>query len=150
MKKIVAFCLLLVMSLPVGAVEDGQVLYAGGTVPALETGTLGRIDTTSQTALSFEYAGSKLAIPYAKIDSYQYTQQVARHLGVLPAIAVGLVKIRQKRHFIQIGYRDEDNLKQVAVFEVSKHMPEALLAVLQARSPQGCKPSEVRKCNGKN
>jgi hypothetical protein len=134
----------------VGAVEDGQVLYAGGTVPTLQTGTLGRIDATSQTALSFEYAGNKLAIPYATIDSFAYSEQVARHLGVLPAMAVGLVKRRQRKHFIQIDYRDENNLKHVAVFEVSKHMPETLMAVLQARSPQGCKPLKDTKCNGKN
>ncbi len=150
MKRLLAICLLLAMTVPVGAVEDGQVMYTGGTVPALQAGVLGRLDTTSETALSFEYAGSKLAIPYAKIDSYKYYEQVARHLGVLPAIAVGMVKRRQQRHFFQIGYRDESNLSQVAVFEVSKQMPQTLLAVLLARAPQGCKPSNVGKCSQKN
>jgi len=150
MKKLAAICLLLAMAVPAGAVEDGQVMYMGGTVPALQAGVLGRLDTTSETALSFEYAGSKLAIPYAKIDSYKYYEQVARHLGVLPAIAVGMVKRRQQRHFFQIGYRDESNLNQVAVFEVSKQMPQTLLAVLLARAPQGCKPSNAPKCSQKN
>ena len=150
MKKIAAICLLLAMAVPADAVEDGQVMYTGGTVPALQAGVLGRLDTTSESALSFEYAGSKLAIPYAKIDSYKYYEQVARHLGVLPAIAVGMVKRRQQRHFFQIGYRDESNLSQVAVFEVSKQMPQTLLAVLLARAPQGCKPSNLGKCSQKN
>ena len=150
MKKLAAICLLLAMAVPAGAVEDGQVMYMGGTVPALQAGVLGRLDTTSETALSFEYAGSKLAIPYAKIDSYKYYEEVARHLGVLPAIAVGMVKRRQQRHFFQIGYRDESNLNQVAVFEVSKQMPQTLLAVLLARAPQGCKPSNAPKCSQKN
>jgi hypothetical protein len=150
MKKLAAICLLLVMAVPLGAVEDGQVMYTGGTVPALQAGVLGRLDTTSETALSFEYAGSKLAIPYAKIDSYKYYEQVARHLGVLPAIAVGLMKRRQQRHFFQISYHDESNLSQVAVFEVSKQMPQTLSAVLLARAPQGCKPSNISKCSQKN
>jgi hypothetical protein len=148
-KRLAPFCLLLVISLPAGAVEDGQVMYAGGTVPALQAGVLGRFDTTSETILSFEYAGNKLVIPYAKIDSFEYSEHVARHLGVLPAIAVGLVKKRQRRHFLQISYRDERNLNQVSVFEVSKQMPQALLAVLQTRSPQGCKPSYITRCNQK-
>ena len=86
-----------------------------------------------------------MAIPYAKVDSFEYTNQIARHLGVLPAIAVGLVKKRQRRHFFQISYHDENNLSQVVVFEVSKQMPQALLAVLQIRSPQACKPRVVTK-----
>jgi hypothetical protein len=160
MKKLGAVCLLLVMSLPAGAVEDGQVMYAGGTIPALQAGVLGRFDTTSETVLSFEYGGNKLVIPYAKIDSYDSYEQVARHLGVMPAIAVGLVKKRQRRHFFQIRYHDESNLGQVAVFEVSKQLPRTLLAVLQTRSPQAhppqtpspatCNPSNVTKCDEKN
>jgi hypothetical protein len=150
MKRLAAICLLLVMAVPVGAVEDGQVMYTGGTVPALQAGVLGRLDTTSETVLSFEYAGNKLAIPYARIDSYRYYEQVARHLGVLLAIAVGLVKRRQQRHFFQIGYRDEGNLSQVAVFEVSKQMPQTLLAVLLARAPQGCKPTNAATCSRTN
>jgi hypothetical protein len=65
-KKLAAICLLCVIALPAGAVEDGQVIYAGGTVPVLQAGVLGRLDTTSETTLSFEYAGNKLLIPYAR------------------------------------------------------------------------------------
>ncbi len=150
MKKLAAFCFLLAISLPAVAVEDGVVMYAGGTVPALKAGVLGRFDTTSETMLLFEYAGDKLAIPYARIDSYEYSEQVARHLGVLPAIAVGLVRKRQRRHFFQISFHDESNSGQVAVFEVSKHMPQTLLAVLQTRAPQGCKASYTTRCHKQN
>jgi hypothetical protein len=41
-------------------------------------------------------------------------------------------------------------LRQVAIFEVSKQMPQTLLAVLQTRSPQGCKPSYLTRCNQGN
>jgi hypothetical protein len=135
------------VSLPLGAAEDDRVMYVGGTAPAVQAGVFGRLDTTSETMLLFEYAGNKLAIPYAKIDSFQCYEEVARHLGVLPAIGVGLVKKRQQRHFFQISYRNENNLRQVAVFEVPKQMPETLLAVLQARAPQGCKPLNQSRCN---
>jgi hypothetical protein len=149
-KKLGTFWLLLIISLPAGAVEGGQVMYAGGTASVLQAGALGSLDTTSETILSFDSAGNKLVIPYSKIDSFSYYEQVARHLGVLPAIAVGLVKKRQRRHFFRISYRDENNLRQVAIFEVSKQMPQTLLAVLQTRSPQGCKPSYLTRCNQGN
>jgi hypothetical protein len=146
-KKLAAFLLLLVLTVPARAVEDSQVMYAGGTVPGMQSGILGRLDTTSEIALTFECAGKKLPISYAKIVSFEYSEKVARHLGVLPAIAVGLVKKRQRKHFFQISYRDETDTTQVAVFEVSKQMPQTLLAVLRSRSPQACQPSQKVKCD---
>ena len=124
-------------------------MYMGGTIPALQAGAVGRLDTTSETMLLFEFAQNKVVIPYANINSYEYTNQIARHLGILPAIGVGLVKKRQRKHFFRIIYYDESNVSQVAVFEVSKSMPQTLLAVLQIRSPQGC-ASSVTKCDPKN
>lgn len=150
MKILTAFCLLIVISLPVGAVEDQQVVYAGGTVPGLQAEVLGRLDTTSETTLSFEFPGNKLLIPYAKIESFRYSEKVARHLGVLPAIAVGLVRHRQQRHFFQITFRDESNSRHVAIFEVSKHMPQILLPILQTRAPSGYKLPNATKTNQKH
>ncbi len=148
MKKIVGLCLLLVLPLATIAVEN--VMYAGGTVVTLKEGTIGRLDTTSPTALTFECSGSQLVIPFAKIDSYEYSQQVARHLGVLPAIATGLVRHRQKRHFLRIAYKEENNAQQVAIFEVPKQMPRTLLAILQVRAPWGCKANAAAKCGQPN
>ncbi len=144
MKRFAAFCLLLVISMPAGAVEDGQVMYVGGTIPVLKEGVLGRLNTTYETSLAFDTAGATLKIPYAKIESFEYSHEVARHLGVLPAIGVGLVKRRQSRHFFRITYRDEADASQVAIFEVPKQMPRTLLAVLQTRAPQGCRPQQCR------
>jgi hypothetical protein len=146
MKGLSALFLLLVISFPVSAVEDGQIMYVGGTVTILKEGILGRLDTTSQSALTFDASGTRLAIPYAMIDSFEYSKRVAHHLGVLPAIALGLVKQRQHKHFIRISYHEENNSKQVAIFEVPKDMPRMLLPILQARAPQGCKSQAYAKC----
>jgi hypothetical protein len=148
MKRIIAVCLLILVLMPLSmpAVEDDQVMYVGGTVGILKKGVVGKLDTTSQTALNFESPGGRLVIPFEGIDSYEYSQQVARHLGVLPAIAVGLVKRRQRRHFFRITYHDDSKTQQVAIFEVSKETPRSLLAVLQGRAPQGCKPQATGKC----
>lgn len=89
MNKLMIFCLLLALAVPVLAVDDNRVMYAGGTVPALPVGTVGRLDTTSEESLTFEYSGTKVPIPYSEIESFEYSTEVTRHLGVLPAIAVG-------------------------------------------------------------
>ena len=146
MKRIFGLFLLLLTPLETPAVEDDQVMYVGGTVGALKEGALGKLDTGSQIVLSFDYSGGKLVIPFEMIDSYVYSQRVARDLGVLPAIAVGLVKRRQRRHFFRISYHDENKVPQVVIFEVSKGMPHRLLAVLQVRAPQGCGLQTFAKC----
>lgn len=140
-------CLLLAVVLPVLAVEGQDVRYVGGTVASLKEGVLGKLDTKSQTELIFEFSGSKLVIPFAKMDSYEHSQQVTHHFGVLPAIAIGLVKKRQRTHFLRIAYHDESDAPQVAVFEVPKKTPRILLAILQQRAPQGCKPRAYEKCS---
>jgi hypothetical protein len=150
MKKMALLCLLMALPLATIAVENGQVEYTGGTIVTLKEGTIGRLDLTSPLELAFEYSGTKLAIPFARIDSFEYSQQVARHLGVLPAIGVGLVKRRQRKHFLRISYRDERDAPQVAIFEVPKQMPRILLAILQERAPQGCKPAAYAKCTQLN
>jgi len=139
-KQLVACLILIGLTLPAAAVEGGQVKYVGGTVPAVTAGLVGRLETTSEASLAFEYGTDKLVIPYAAIESYEYSTEVAHHLGVLPAIAVGLFKKRKRRHFFRISFGDAGHTSQVAVFEVSKHMPLTLKAVLQTRAPRACRP----------
>jgi hypothetical protein len=138
--RIIALVLLFVISLPASALTDGQVMYTGGTVPGLSVNAVGRLDLTSETSLTCESAGHKLTIPYSAIQSFEYSKPVTRHLGVLPAIAIGLVKQRQHRHFFRIAYSDQNQVSQVAIFEVPKQMPQTFQAVLNARVPQICKP----------
>ena len=149
MKKLIAI-LLLVILIPMasGAVEDGNVVYAGGTVAGLKDGSIGKLNTSSTSSLMFDSAGVSLVIQYAKIDSYEYTHPLARHLGVLPAMAVGMVKNRQRRHFFRISYRDDAGDLRVAIFEVPKQMPPVLLAILKTEAPHSCKPTEDEFCRG--
>src|SRR5258706_15033612 len=104
MKKLVALCLMVIVSLPAVAVEDSQVMYVGGTSPGVNAGVVGRLDTASEAALIFEYSGSKLVIPYDTIQSFQYSKEVKRHLGVLAAIAVGLLTKRLPLQFFLISF----------------------------------------------
>lgn len=155
MRRWVAFGLFLLLCLPAAAVSGGQVMYTGGTAPGLKAGMIGRLDTTSETALTYEYGGNKLEIPYGSIESFDYSCEVTRHLGVLPAIVVGLLRARQHRHFFRISYRDQNRgpngPPQVAVFEVPKQMPRTLKAVLEARrvvpdTPASSKSKPCQPC----
>jgi hypothetical protein len=142
MKRFPQFCLLLFLSLSAYALDGGHARYVGGTVAGVTAGVIGRLDTTSDAALVFLQAGNRLAIPYASIESYEYSKEVTRHLGILPAIAIGLVKMRRHSHFFRISYRD-GNASQVVVFEVPKQMPQTLQAILQARAPSSYGPWRI-------
>jgi len=135
MKTLVTVFLLLAVTIPMAAVDDGQVMYAGGTASNLTSGLIGRLDTTSETSLTFENSGNKLMIPYGSIESFEYSKEVTHHLGVLAGVGVALLKQRERRHFFRISYVSGNNTKQVAVFEVPKQMPRTLQAVLEARAP---------------
>ncbi len=147
-KPLAIVCLILMsgLALPAFSAEDDAVTYVGGTISSLKSGDLGKLAANSATELTFENSAGKFAISFAKIDSYEHSQEVAHHLGVVPAIAVGLLKKRHRKHFLRIAFHDDGNTPQVVVFEVPKKMPRVLLAILQQRAPQGCKPLAYQQC----
>ena len=133
---------LLTVSFPTHAatVDDSQVAYVGGTAAGVKPGALGTLDTASP-GLVFTHADGKLEIPFDKIESYEYSRKLARHLGVALTVAVAMVKHLQRRHFFTITYRDAADARQVAIFEVPKQMPPVLEAVLRTRVPtKPCPP----------
>ena len=135
MKQFFVLILIAAFAVPALAIDD-NVTYVGGSVSSIKNGTIGHFDTGQAASLAFEYSGGRFAIPYEGIRSYEYKKEIARNLGVLPAIAVGLVRMRQHRHFVTIIYQDEDGGPQTMRFEVPKHMPATILSVLETKAPQ--------------
>ena len=143
MRKLFLLCCIGFFALPALAVDGNQVKYVGGTVPGMKVGALGEVQM-SGTTLTFQSTGARVAIPYATIESFDHSTEVARHLGVLPAIVVALLRARQRRHFIGISYREQasDSLPQVVVLEIPKGMTRTLQRVLETRTrPHAKQPS---------
>ena len=120
------------------AVEQGQVRYLGGTFDNSKVGAIGRLDMSSPGSITFETGTSHCAILYERIVNYHYGEQVAHQLGVLPSIAVGLLKRRQHRHVFTIVYLNDQLTKQIGVFEVPKRAPGSIKAVLDAKGIHTC------------
>ena len=140
MKKVIAAVLMFAVSLPAFGevfVDEGQAAYIGGTLVNLKNETMGKLDTTQEKALSFNYDGGKVSIPYDRIESWKYDEVLARHLGVILTVAVVMLKHRQRKHLFQIQFKDDAGVTQSAVFEVGKEQPRSVVAVLQARV-KGC------------
>src|SRR5262245_13633529 len=143
MTRLLTALVILSLAAPVLAsgVEGADVKYVGGTIANMREGAVGRLDTTASTALVFEQGGSRLEIPYASMQRYQYTQPLARRMGVAATIAVGIVKRRQRRHIVEVYFRDTGGMNQVAVFEVSKQRAASVVAVLNARVNRPVRPA---------
>lgn len=120
------------------AVEGTQVALHGGTVSVVPSGTIGVLDLTGQEAMVFKADGKQISVPYAGLKSVEATSELARHLGVVPAIGAGLVRKRECRHYITLTYEDADHGKQAVIFEVAKGRPAEILLVIKARAPGAC------------
>ena len=131
-------CIVLCLSVCCMAVEDGQVRYLGGTLDNSKVGAVGRLDLSSPGSITYEAGTLLFTIPYARIVSYQYNEEVTHHLGVLPSVAVGLLKHRQRRHVFTIVYLNDQQTKQVTVIEVSKNAAGSVKAVLDAKGVHNC------------
>jgi hypothetical protein len=141
MRNLVRLLLLLSLGAPSFAAGDDPVIYAGGTVSPPKAGATCSLDLSSGAALRFTSSDGTLEIPYSTIESFEHSNEVAVHLGVAPAIAVGMVAARKRNHFVRITFKDSNQVAQVAVFQVPKAMPIFLMPMLEAGAPQAqCRP----------
>jgi hypothetical protein len=137
MKKLISVLLIICFALPAFAsVETGQVQYTGGSIASISVGAMGKFDLNKADTLVFQSGQSSLTIPYANITRFRYEEKLARHLGVVATIAVVMVKHRQRRHFVEVSYKDAENKEQTAVFEIAKTDVDSTKATIEARTPQ--------------
>jgi phosphatidylglycerophosphate synthase len=140
-----------ILSIAAAAKADAikGVTFTGGSVSSIPSDTAGTLQIDSPDKLIFQAAsGNQIAIPYSAVESFYYRKELAHHLGVLPAIAVGLVSTRAHRRLITISYLDEAHAKQIVVLELPNGAPEILLPVLRSRTPF-CQTQPRAFCGGK-
>jgi len=136
MKKTLAVVFLVALCIPAFAdfswVEGSEVRYVGGTAAGIAPDTIGKIDVTSPSELVFATSNAKVAIPYAAITNFRYSEEVAHHYGVIGATLIGLLKARRQQHFLHIAYHDANGNIQTVVLEVSKDAQATLRTTIQA------------------
>lgn len=114
--------------------------YVSGSLPGAKPGSVGTLDMTALATLDFRSSdGSQLSIPFAAIGKYEYREESKVHLGVLPAIAVALVKKRAKVHFITMVWKGNRGVTEVATLEMSNTAANGLMTLLRARVPNACR-----------
>ncbi len=111
-----------------------KTLYVGGTVASLKEGTEGISSAKNENVFLFSYPGGKLEIPYDRVNSLEYGQKAGRRLGLAIAVTWMALFSKKRKHFLTIGYLDDHDRQQAAVFELGKNVVRVTLASLEART----------------
>jgi hypothetical protein len=120
---------------PVGAAVRGkEVMYVGGTIKSIPEATEGLLDTEDPQTVVFTSPKGEFRIPYDRITSIEYGQKAGRRLGVALVITVWALFSKKRKHFVTIGFTDENNAPQGVVIEIPKGYTKTTLTILEVRS----------------
>ena len=152
---------LLVLTVPLSAVNGKKAEYVGGTASGIPEKAAGRFETANETALVF-IAESKgvlpLSIPYASIKELEYGQKAGRRVGVAIMISPLALFSKKRKHYVTISYSDATGKDQAAVFELGKDIVRTTLKILEVRTgkevvlqdKEACRQFKTpRECEGK-
>lgn len=108
--------------------------YAGGTAASLASGAPGVIEVGDPHYFAFYARKVQIRVAYDKIDLLEYGQKVDRRLLMAVVISPMFLLSKKRKHFLTIGYVDEDGNHQALVFRVDKSGIRSTLASLEART----------------
>jgi hypothetical protein len=127
-----------------------KAAFVGGSTkdkdfPGAKKDIEGELQTGDEKELrfvaKFNNSQKTFVVPYNQIIDLEYGQKAGRRVGAALATAilispVGLFLLfsKKRKHFLTIGYKDDEGKEQVVVFELGKDIVRTTLAVVEARS----------------
>jgi hypothetical protein len=137
------------LSLPARA--QMEVDYIGGTSASMSPGASGMIELNDPQYFAFYAQKSQVRVPYSHVNLLEYGQQVDRRIVLAVVLSPAFLLSKSRRHFLTVGYEDEQGQQQAMVFRVGKNSIRAALVALEART--GLKiqfqDQEARKAGGR-
>jgi len=112
----------------------GRARYVGGTLADLPSKSEGNINTTDQEVLLFRSKQASVRIPYGKINTIEYGLRVSRRYISAVLISPVLLLAKSRKHFLTVGYMDEQGRQQAVVFQVHKGEIRSVLVSLEAKT----------------
>jgi len=132
MRRILALVLALVLTRI--ATAQSRAEYVGGTAEKLESGSSGSIEVSDEHFFAFYTKKGQVRVPYDRINLLEYGQKVDRRLLMAVVISPMFLLSKSRKHFLTIGYTDDDGNHQALVFRVDKNDIRATLVSLEART----------------
>ncbi len=115
-------------------VPSEKAVYRGGTLVHPEPADAGHPSTRGAEAFTFRYGQRVLRIPYDQVNLLEYGQKAGRRLGLAIVVSPLFLLSKKRRHYLTIGYVDEQGAQQAAVFELGKKIVRSTLIGLEART----------------
>jgi hypothetical protein len=113
---------------------QGHADYVGGTIPTLASGAGGSVEISDDHYLAFYSKGAQVRVPYDHINLLEYGQKVDRRLLMAVVISPVFMLAKTRKHFLTVGYTDDNGRQQAMVFRVDKNGIRAMLVGLEART----------------
>ena len=118
-----------------GAAETvGRIEYVGGTMDQLRTGSDGSIRTANGQALTLRIGKQDTAVPYDRINLVEYGQNSSRRIVMAVVVSPLFLLAKSRRHYVTIGFRDNEDRQQAIVLRIDKKKVRAVLVSLEART----------------
>ena len=111
-----------------------KVEYAGGTVAMLAEGSNGSADVSDEKYFAIYTGKQQLRIPYDHINLLEYGQKVNRRVLLAMAISPAFLLAKSRKHFLTVGFQDDNGKQQAMVFRVDKNGIRSTLVSLEART----------------
>jgi hypothetical protein len=128
------YCILLLLSLGLLTAEDGgRAEYIGGTA-AIQKKASGTLHTTDDELFRFRSKKKTIEVPYERINLLEYGQKVDRRYGLAIVVSPMFLLSKARRHFLTVGYTDEQGGQQALIFRVEKGDIRSVLVGLEART----------------
>jgi hypothetical protein len=124
---------LLTQTLPAGQPGFHAELI-GGTPPGFAAKSSAQVDLRNTDALLLRNGHDEVVIPYSKINSLEYGQNVSRRYVAAVLVSPVFLLSKSRKHFVTVGYTDSEGRQQALVFRVSKGDIRPVLAGLEART----------------
>ena len=127
-------CLLLIALSAAVAQTGVRAQFVGGTLSSITPKASARLDLSDTETLVLKAARAEVRIPYQRINTLEYGQNVSRRYAAAVLISPVLLLSKSRKHFVTLGYLDEERRQQAVVFRIEKGDIRSVLSGLEART----------------
>lgn len=143
-------CMILLFFQVITYIPEEAAQYVGGTVTTIPQEATGELITDDENILSFTWGkagqsgGGEWRIPYKHVNYLGYGQHAGRRVGtamalspaviVTSGVAIPVMWSKKRRHYITLGFKDDQDKTQSVIFLVGKKSIRTLPTILQVRT----------------
>ncbi len=137
MKRFIAtavLCAVFLEPLAFAGIGHDVTMYVGGTENQIKDGTEGRSSEKDEKNFLFTYKGGSLTVPYEQVNDLEYGQKAGRRVGLAIAVTPLALLSKKRKHFLTVGWKDDQDKQHAAVFELGKEIVRTTIVTLEART----------------